>query len=117
MRNPRQNAVLEIYQLVLAIFLFISPWLFAFANSKLRIDTWVSAGLAAVISLLALIAFRDWKEWIACILGLWIAVSPWVLGFQHTVAMFINLAVGLSIAYLALLDLWLTHYGPSPEKA
>ena len=45
------------------------------------------------------------------------AVSPWVLGFQHTVAMFINLAVGLSIAYLALLDLWLTHYGPSPEKA
>jgi hypothetical protein len=116
MRNPRQNAVLEIYQLVLAIFLFISPWLFAFANSKLRIDTWVSAGLAAVISLLALIAFRDWKEWIACILGLWIAVSPWVLGFQHTVAMFINLAVGLSIAYLALLDLWLTHYGPSPER-
>ena len=96
---------------------FTSPWLFAFANSKLRIDTWVSAGLAAVISLLALIAFRDWKEWIACILGLWIAVSPWVLGFQHTVAMFINLAVGLSIAYLALLDLWLTHYGPSPEKA
>jgi hypothetical protein len=117
MRNPRQNAVLEIYQLVLAIFLFISPWLFAFANGKLRIDTWVSAALVAVISLLALIAFRDWKEWIACILGLWIAVSPWVLGFQHTVAMFINLAVGLSIAYLALLDLWLTHYGPSPENA
>ena len=117
MRNPKRNAVLEIYQLVLAIFLFVSPWLFAFANGKLRIDTWVSAALVAVISLLALIAFRDWKEWIACILGLWIAVSPWVLGFQHTVAMFINLAVGLSIAYLALLDLWLTHYGPSPEKA
>ena len=116
-RNPRQNAGLEIYQLVLAIFLFISPWLFAFANGKLRIDTWVSAALVAVISLLALIAFRDWKEWVACILGLWIAVSPWVLGFQHTMAMFINLAVGLSIAYLALLDLWLSHYGPSPEKA
>jgi hypothetical protein len=33
------------------------------------------------------------------------------------VAMFINLAVGLSIAYLTLLELWLTHYGPSPEKA
>ena len=60
---------------------------------------------------------RDRKEWIACVLGLWIAVSPWVLGFQHTVAMFINLAVGLSIAYLALLDLWLTHYGQSTEKA
>ena len=117
MRNPRHHATLEIYQLALAAFLFVSPWLFAFAHGTLRTDTWVSAALVAVISLFALIAFRDWKEWIACILGLWIAVSPWVLGFQHTVAMFINLAVGLSIAYLALLDLWLTHYGPSTEKA
>ena len=84
MRNPKRNAVLEIYQLVLAIFLFVSPWLFAFAHGTLRIDTWVSAAIVAVISLLALIAFRDWEEWIACIVGLWIAVSPWVLGFQHT---------------------------------
>ena len=105
------------YQLVLAIFLFVSPWLFAFAHGTLRIDIWVSAAIVTVISLLALIAFRDWEEWIACIVGLWIAVSPWVLGFQHKVAMFISLAVGLSIAYLALLELWLTHYGSSPEKA
>lgn len=117
MRNSRHHAILEIYQLVLAAFLFVSPGMFAFAHGTLRIDTWVSAALVAVISLLALIAFQDWKEWIASILGLWIAVSPWALGFQHTVAMFINLVIGLSIAYLALLDLWLTHYGPSPEKA
>ena len=58
MRNPKRNAVLEIYQLVLAIFLFVSPWLFAFAHGTLRIDTWVSAAIVAVISLLALIAFR-----------------------------------------------------------
>jgi membrane protein YdbS with pleckstrin-like domain len=61
-------------------------------------------------------AFREWEEWIACALGLWIAVSPWVLGFQHTVAMFINLAVGILIAYLALLQLWLIHYGSPAEK-
>ena len=117
MGNPKQNAVLEIYQLVLAIFLFVSPWLFAFAHGTLCIDTWVSAAIVALVSLLALIAFRDWEEWIVCIVGLWIAVSPWALGFQHTRAMFINLVVGLSISYLALLQLWLTHYGSSPEKA
>ena len=117
MRNPRHHATLEIYQLVLAVFLFVSPWLFAFAHGTLRIDTWVSAGIVAVISAVALIVFREWEEWIACILGLWIAVSPWVFGFQHTRAMFINLAVGILIAYLALMELWLIHYGPSPEKA
>jgi len=116
MRNPRQNAILEVYQLVLAVFLFVSPWLFAFVHGTLRVDTWVSTALVAVMSFGALIAFRDWKEWINCILGLWIAVSPWVFGFQHTAAMLVNLAIGILIAYLAMLELWLMHYDSSSEK-
>ena len=110
MRSFRRNAILEVYQLALAIFLFVSPWLFAFAHGGLRVDTWVGAALIAVISLAALIVFRDWEEWIICALGLWIAVSPWALGFQHTRGMFINLLLGVLIAYLAVLELWLTHY-------
>jgi len=117
MHGQKKSAILEVYQLVLAVFLFVSPWLFAFAHGSLRIDTWVSAALVAIISFVALIAFRDWEEWINCILGLWIAVSPWVLGFQHTRAMFVNLAVGILIAYLAMLELWLTHYRSPSEKA
>ena len=50
MRNSRQHAALEIYQLVLAVFLFISPWMFAYAHGTLRVDTWVSAGVVVVIS-------------------------------------------------------------------
>jgi hypothetical protein len=116
MRSLRRNAILEIYQLVLAMFLFVSPWLFAFAHGTLRIDTWVSAALVAAVSSVAIVAFRDWKEWINCILGFWIAASPWILGFHHTAAMVVNVAVGFLIAYLALLELWLLHYGSSSEK-
>ena len=116
MRNAKQHAALEIYQLVLAAFLFISPWMFAFAHGTLRIDTWVSAGIVAVVSVAALIAFREWEEWIACTLGVWIAVSPWVFGFQNTRAMFINLTVGILITYLTLIELWLIHYHPSAEN-
>ena len=116
MRRLKRNAILEIYQLVLALFLFVSPWLFAFAHGTLRIDTWVSAALVAIVSFIALVAFRDWEEWINCILGLWIALSPWILGFQHTAAMVVNVAVGFLIAYLALLELWLTHYHSSSEN-
>jgi hypothetical protein len=117
MRNQRQYAVLKIYQLAIAGFLFVSPWLFAFARGTLRIDTWICAGIVAAVSAIALIAFRECEEWSACILGVWIAVSPLVLDFQHTVAMFINLSVGILIAYLALLELWLIHYGSSSENA
>jgi hypothetical protein len=116
MRRLKRNAILEVYQLVLAVFLFVSPWLFAFAHGTLRIDTWVCAVVVAVISFVALVAFRDWEEWINCILGLWIALSPWILGFQNTAAMVVNVAVGFLVAYLALLELWLIHYGPSSER-
>src|SRR5262245_27743191 len=101
MRGLRRNAILEIYQLVLGVFLFVSPWLFAFAHGTLRIDTWLCAAVVTVISFVALVAFRDWEEWINCILGLWIAASPWALGFERTAGMFINMAVGILIAYLA----------------
>lgn len=100
---PKRKAILEIYQLVLALFLFVSPWLFAFAHGALRVDTLVGAAIAAVISCVALFAFREWEEWLICVLGLWIAASPWVLGFQRTAGMVVNMAVGLLIAYLALL--------------
>jgi hypothetical protein len=77
----------------------------------------IAAPVVQWITFGALIAFREWEEWINCGLGVWIAVSPWVLGFQHTAGMFVNLAIGVLIAYLALLDLWLFHYGSSSEEA
>jgi hypothetical protein len=36
-------------------------------------------------------------------------VSPWLLGFAHTRAMHFSIGVGIVIAFLAVLDLWL-HY-------
>lgn len=117
MRKLRKTAILEVYQLALAIFLFVSPWLFAFAHGSVRIDDWASAGIVAVISFVALVAFRDWEEWIIFLLGVWISASPWVLGFQHTPGMFANLLAGTLIAYLAILELWLIHYGSYSESA
>ena len=50
------------YQLVLAVFLFGSPWLFAYAHGTLRIDTWICAGIVVALSAVALIAFRELEE-------------------------------------------------------
>ena len=112
MRTLKRNSALDVYQLLLAIFLFASPWLFAYAHSTVRLDSWFSAIFLAAMSLLAIGVFREWQEWINVIIGGWIASSPWILGFQHATALHINLAVGILIMYLALLKLWLTHYGP-----
>jgi hypothetical protein len=116
MRKSRHDAILEIYQLLLAIFLFTSPWAFAFASGTIGIDAWVSAVLLGAISFAALIAFREWEDWTICLLGLWILASPWILGFEYTTAMHINLAVGILTLYLAALKLWLMHYGSTSER-
>ena len=117
MRRMRRESILDVYELVLAGFLLVSPWLFAFGHGTIGADAWISATLVAVFSLAALVIFREWEEWINLILGLWILVSPWILGFQHTTAMRVTVGIGLLIAYLAILDLWLIHYGRRPERA
>ncbi len=116
MHGVRRESILDIYTLFLAGFLFVSPWLFAFKHGTIGTDDWVSAILVAVFSLGALVMFREWEEWINLSLGLWILVSPWVLGFQHMAAMRINFGIGFLIAYLAILELWLIHYGPRSES-
>jgi hypothetical protein len=51
------------------------------------------------------------------ILGLWVMASPWLLGFAHTKAMHVNIILGLAIAFMSALDLWLIHYDPAPADS
>jgi len=110
-RPNRREAVLDVYQFVIAALLFASPWLFAFAGDTgtATTDVMVSALLVAAVSAVALLTFRKWEEWINVILGVWIAASPWILGFGQTLASHVMLGFGILIAYLALIELWLVH--------
>ena len=77
-------------------------------------DDWSSSALVVASSLAALLAFAEWEEWVSMLVGLWVLASPWLLGFQHAKAMPVNVAIGLLIAYLSALELWLIHYDPRP---
>jgi hypothetical protein len=74
----------------------------------------VASAIVIATSLAALLAFAEWEEWVGIAVGLWVLASPWLLGFQHAQAMPVNVAVGLLIAYLSALELWLIHYDPAP---
>ena len=105
----RRESVLDIYNLVLALFLFITPWLFAYANEDARIDLWASAALIAVISLATFVAFSTWEEWFNLLLGMWLVISPWALGFTHTRAMHFSMGIGAVVAFIAALEIWLLY--------
>lgn len=114
MRKRRRETILDVYNLVLGIFLLVAPWLFSYARAAARADDWASSAVVIAISLAALLAFAEWEEWLGMIVGLWVLASPWLLGFPHAKAMPVNVAVGLIIAYLSALELWLIHYDPAP---
>src|SRR4051794_1177925 len=109
MRTWRREWVLDFYKLLLAIFLFVSPWLFAYASGIAITDLRASGAAVAVISLAAIVAFANWEEWALLLLGLWLIVSPWVLGFPHTSAMHLSIGIGFAVSFLAALELWLVY--------
>jgi hypothetical protein len=78
-------------------------------------DLWASGAAIAALSLAAIVAFANWEEWANFALGIWLIVSPWVLGFTHTTAMHFSIGVGAAVAFLALLELWLVYEEAHPE--
>jgi hypothetical protein len=120
LKKWRQESVLDLYNLLLAVSLFASPWLLALANHTAATDLRASGVAIAILSMVALVAFANWEEWANLLLGVWLIVSPWVLGFTHTRAMHWSIGIGATVAYLALLELWLVydaaHQEPTPPQ-
>jgi hypothetical protein len=74
--------------LILAAWLFISPWVLQFAytgaanGSVAAWDAWVLGVVVFVVSLSAMgQRFVKGQEWLNLVLGIWIFIAPWVLTF------------------------------------
>lgn len=83
--------------LVLAICLFISPWIIGFAAETAPAwNAWIVGVVLGVMAVATLAAFAEWEEWVSVVLGLWLIVSPWLLGFManwHAMATHVILGV------------------------
>lgn len=116
-RLQERETVPDIYNLFLAAVLFISPWLFKLTNSQGKMDLWITSAIIVMLSLAAIIAYRDWEEWVNVVMGVWLIASPWLLGFPHTRAMHLSIGFGVVIVLLALLDLFLHYEKRHPDEA
>ncbi len=45
-------------------------------------------------------------ELVNILLGIWVAVSPFILGFTRTAAMWNNLSVGIALLIVTLICIW-----------
>jgi hypothetical protein len=68
--------------LVLGIWLIVSPIALGYAAQTTPAWNAYAVGVVvAVLSAAALWQFQKWEEWLSAVLGAWLVVSPWILGF------------------------------------
>jgi predicted MFS family arabinose efflux permease len=109
----RRESAIDLYNLLFGVFLFASPWLFAYVSETVRFDVWITGAAVVAISIAAIVAFSDWEEWFNLVLGVWLIASPWVLGFTHTRPMHVCVGIGIMVAFISALELWLSKYEPT----
>ena len=97
--------------LLCAVLLFLSPWVLHYSGDVHAAGAaWISAILVGVFSIAALTRFAEWEEWVNTVLGVWIVVAPWVLGFAAlTHVMYAFVVLGVIIVLASLWELWTVH--------
>jgi hypothetical protein len=107
----------DIGNLLLSGILFFSPWMFDLSTGA-QIQTASTVGIIiAVLSIAAIAAYAVWEEWLILIAGLALMVSPWLLGFQDSQAMTIDVAIGVSVAVLAAFEAWYLYAAGQRSRA
>lgn len=89
---------------LMGAWLALSPWMLGYQDEMTPMANSIVVGLLLIAtSLGAIFTPRAWEEWTESLLGLWMIISPWILGFSmHMDAMRNAVASGVVILVLAL---------------
>lgn len=94
--------------LVLGAWLVLSPLILGYAGEA--VPAWNAYLVGAAIIIMAagaIWAFQQWEEWINALLGLWLVISPWLLGYgQMQAPVWNQIIVGIIAGVLAI---WATQ--------
>jgi SPW repeat-containing protein len=112
MSNWTNAKLCDVANLILGAFLFLSPWIVGFSGTAAG-NANIAGIVIAALAIAALAAFAVWEEWLNLIVGLWTLVSPWVLSFHaEAKAMTVCVIVGILVAVLAAVELWIMSQSP-----
>ena len=93
--------------LLLGLWLLVSPWAFSYPEgSPQMINAFASGLVIAVLAAFDLYKTYFWAVVVNLLVGVWVAVSPWVLRMaEQRVVMWNELIVGIAVVVLALWEL------------
>lgn len=92
------------FNLVLAVWLILAPYVaFHSVNDVPAWNAYVCGLIVAIFAIAALARPQVWEEWVNLAVGVWLIVSPFVLGFSdQPIIMWNHIVVGILIGGDAL---------------
>jgi hypothetical protein len=109
----RWRSQTNLINVLFAVMLFVAPWLLGFPYGTAGLNAWASALLLGLVSVLAVLSYAEWEEWLDLAIGAWILGAPWVLGFSAvSAATKVHVMIGLIVTVLAAAELWKEHTTP-----
>lgn len=90
--------------LILGAWLFFTPFLFGYTGAATAAwNAYIFGAALVILTIIALSAPQPWEEWVDSAIGLWIVISPWILGFSAlTAATWNALIIGFVVLILSL---------------
>lgn len=67
--------------MVFGAWLFIAPWIGLAGMESAVWNSWFFGAAIAVFAIASLTNPRRWKEWVNLLIGIWLIIAPFVLGF------------------------------------
>jgi hypothetical protein len=100
-----------------ALWFFLSPWAFFGVSEQASAwNSWLLGGGLVLLTMLRLIAplVTSWVSWICTVSGVWIFISPWVLGYSGYGARTVNsIAVGSVLIGFSIMSRVISRQWPA----
>ena len=111
LRGDEKN-VQDWISLICGVLLFVSPWALGFSGDPMAARTaWIGGAIVFVMGLAALMQFAEWEEWVALIVGAFVIIAPWALGFAALhAAMWSCVVLGAIVVLSSISEIWTVHH-------
>ena len=105
--NPSAKRWQDQLILLLGLWLFITPWVFTYPiPSPQAWNAFVAGAVIAILAAFELYKTYFWAVVVNLLLGIWVAISPWVLRVASDRELMWNeLIVGIAVIVLALWEM------------
>jgi hypothetical protein len=93
--------------LVLGIWICVSPWALNFTDNASATRIAVAVGFLIIVSeVFTFWALRSLEEWINVLLGAWLIISAWLLDISPSITKIDFIVSGVAVVLLAVYEIW-----------